>query len=50
MNREGQVERTTKETRIKLSLRLSGDGSGKIGTGVPEIGRASCRERVYTSV
>jgi imidazoleglycerol-phosphate dehydratase len=35
MIREGQVERTTKETRIKLSLRLSGDGSGKIGTGVP---------------
>jgi imidazoleglycerol-phosphate dehydratase len=35
MNREGQVERTTKETRIKLSLRLSGEGSGKIGTGIP---------------
>jgi len=35
MNREGQVERTTKETNIKLSLRLTGEGSGKIGTGVP---------------
>jgi imidazoleglycerol-phosphate dehydratase len=35
MEREGQVERTTKETSVKLSLRLSGEGSGKIGTGVP---------------
>lgn len=35
MEREGQVERTTKETRIKLSLRLEGEGSAKIGTGVP---------------
>ena len=31
MNREGQVERTTKETSIKLSLRLTGEGSAKIG-------------------
>ncbi len=35
MDREGQVERTTKETRIKLSLRLAGEGSGRIETGVP---------------
>src|SRR3990172_83320 len=35
MNREGQVERTTKETSIKLSLRLTGEGSAKIGTGGP---------------
>ena len=35
MNREAQVERTTKETSIKLSLRLMGEGSAKIGTGVP---------------
>jgi imidazoleglycerol-phosphate dehydratase len=35
MNREGQVERSTKETRIRLSLRLSGEGEGKISTGVP---------------
>jgi len=34
MHREGQVERTTKETRIKLSCGYRG-GSGKIGTGVP---------------
>jgi len=35
MDREGQVERTTKETGIKLSLRLEGEGAGNIGTGVP---------------
>lgn len=35
MDREGQVERTTKETSIKLSLRLTGEGSGRIHTGVP---------------
>ena len=35
MNRDGQVERTTKETSIKLSLRLEGEGTGKIGTGIP---------------
>jgi imidazoleglycerol-phosphate dehydratase len=35
MEREGQVERTTKETSIKLSLRLEGEGTGRIGTGIP---------------
>ncbi|GAB4228054.1 MAG: imidazoleglycerol-phosphate dehydratase HisB [Deltaproteobacteria bacterium] len=35
MNREGQVERSTKETRIQLSLRLAGEGTGRIATGVP---------------
>lgn len=35
MPRESSVERTTKETSIKLSLRLQGEGSSKIGTGVP---------------
>lgn len=35
MERIGQVERTTKETRIKLSLTLEGEGAAKIGTGVP---------------
>lgn len=32
---ESSVERTTKETSIKLSLRLQGEGSSKIETGVP---------------
>jgi imidazoleglycerol-phosphate dehydratase len=35
MTRESSVERTTKETGIKLSLRLEGDGTSKIDTGVP---------------
>ncbi len=35
MTRESSVERTTKETGIKLSLRLEGEGSSKIDTGVP---------------
>ena len=35
MPRESSVERTTKETSIKLSLRLQGEGSSKIETGVP---------------
>jgi imidazoleglycerol-phosphate dehydratase len=35
MGREGQVERTTKETSIQLSLRLEGEGSAKVVTGVP---------------
>jgi len=34
MTREGQVERKTKETGVKLSLRLEGEGLSKIGTGV----------------
>ena len=35
MTRESQVERTTNETSIKLSLRLEGKGLSKIDTGVP---------------
>jgi imidazoleglycerol-phosphate dehydratase len=35
MTREGQIERTTKETSIKLSLRLEGEGPSKIDSGVP---------------
>ncbi|MBE0602195.1 MAG: imidazoleglycerol-phosphate dehydratase HisB [Deltaproteobacteria bacterium] len=35
MPRESSVDRTTKETSIKLSLRLQGEGSSKIETGVP---------------
>jgi imidazoleglycerol-phosphate dehydratase len=35
MSRESQVERTTKETSIKLSLRLQGEGTSRIETGVP---------------
>ncbi|MGE5248256.1 MAG: imidazoleglycerol-phosphate dehydratase HisB [Verrucomicrobiota bacterium] len=35
MAREGQVERTTKETSVKLSLRLEGEGTARIDTGVP---------------
>ncbi len=35
MTRESSVERTTKETGIKLSLRLEGEGSSRIDTGVP---------------
>ncbi|MBI5905461.1 MAG: imidazoleglycerol-phosphate dehydratase HisB [Deltaproteobacteria bacterium] len=35
MAREGQVDRKTKETNVKLSLRLEGDGTGKVETGVP---------------
>jgi imidazoleglycerol-phosphate dehydratase len=35
MSREGQVERTTKETSVRLSLRLDGEGGGRIETGVP---------------
>lgn len=35
MARESSVERTTKETSIKLSLRLQGDGTSRIETGVP---------------
>ena len=35
MPREGQVDRKTKETSVKLSLRLEGEGSGKVETGVP---------------
>ncbi len=35
MAREGQVERTTKETSIRISLRLEGEGAGRIETGVP---------------
>ena len=34
MTREGQVERKTKETGVKLSLRLEGEGLSKIETGV----------------
>jgi len=33
--RESQVERETKETSIKVSLRLQGDGTSRIETGVP---------------
>jgi imidazoleglycerol-phosphate dehydratase len=35
MSREGLVERTTKETSIKLTLRLEGAGTSRIETGVP---------------
>ncbi len=35
MSRESQVERTTKETSIKLSLRLQGEGTSRVETGVP---------------
>jgi len=35
MSRESSVERTTKETSIKISLRLEGEGSSRIETGVP---------------
>jgi imidazoleglycerol-phosphate dehydratase len=35
MTRDAQVERTTKETSIKLSLRLQGEGTARIETGVP---------------
>jgi imidazoleglycerol-phosphate dehydratase len=35
MTRESQIERTTKETSIKLSLRLEGEGAGRTETGVP---------------
>jgi imidazoleglycerol-phosphate dehydratase len=35
MPRDGQVDRKTKETNVKLSLRLEGEGTGKVETGVP---------------
>ena len=35
MTRESQIERTTNETSIKLSLRLEGKGKSKINTGIP---------------
>ena len=34
MTREGQVERTTNETSIRLSLRLEGEGLSEINTGI----------------
>jgi imidazoleglycerol-phosphate dehydratase len=34
MPRDGQVDRKTKETNVKLSLRLEGEGTGKVETGV----------------
>jgi len=35
MTRESQVERTTNETSIKLSLQLEGQGLSEINTGIP---------------
>ncbi len=35
MGREAQVARTTKETDVALSLRLEGEGRGRISTSVP---------------
>ncbi|MBI5420246.1 MAG: imidazoleglycerol-phosphate dehydratase HisB [Deltaproteobacteria bacterium] len=35
MPREAQIVRTTKETDIRLSLRLEGEGEGRISTTVP---------------
>ncbi|MGB3400378.1 MAG: imidazoleglycerol-phosphate dehydratase HisB [Candidatus Deferrimicrobiaceae bacterium] len=35
MAREAQVVRTTKETDIRLTLRLEGEGEGRIATSVP---------------
>ena len=34
MSRIGDVERTTKETKIKLTLNLDGEGKGDIATGI----------------
>ena len=49
MSRVARVERVTKETRILVELDLDGSGVSEVGTGV-QIGRASCRERVWTVV
>lgn len=35
MPREAQIVRTTRETDIRLTLRLEGEGAGKISTAVP---------------
>src|SRR3972149_6188761 len=35
MGREAQVVRTTKETDVRMSLRLEGTGEGQISTSVP---------------
>src|SRR5690606_41956916 len=45
--RKASVERNTSETQIKISMNLDGTGQCNYHNGLAEIGRATCKTRVW---